>query len=157
MENLIYYLSVAEFIKSFIEIPTNPVTPNHTSTNKSSYLAGIADLYSPEHPNQSVGRCSASFLCINNGEFKNGKNVIYSDISNYISLDNGLIVSWFTPTTLVDLELDSMVHSMVTECIVNAVTKIGQNPFYGEQFNLVVSSKQNSSGEHQIWFEFTKI
>jgi hypothetical protein len=43
---------------------------------------------------------------------------------------------------------------MVTECIVVAATKIGPNPFYGETFNLVVSSQM--SGQ-QIQFEFTNI
>jgi hypothetical protein len=45
---------------------------------------------------------------------------------------------------------------MVTECIVVAATKIGVNPFYGETFNLVVSSER-SGGEKQIRFEFTQI
>lgn len=152
-----YYLNVADFIKSFIEIPTKPILSEVTTTTDSSYLAGIANLYDPNKPNVSVGRCSASFLCFSSGEYKNGQKAIYSDISNYISVDSGLIVSWFTPTELVNLELDSMVHSMVTECIVTASTKIGQNPFYGDQFNLVVSSKENEEGQHQIWFEFTKM
>ena len=63
-----------------------------------------------------------------------------------------MIVSWFTPTTLVNLALDSIINSMVTECIVVASTKIGVNPFYGETFNLIVSS----NGQ-QIQFEFTQI
>jgi hypothetical protein len=94
----------------------------------------------------SVGRCSASFLC-----FKND-NRFYTDISNYLSVDNGLIVSWLTPTTLINLELDNIINSMVTECIVVAATKIGPNPFYGETFNLVVCSAQQ-----QIQFQFTQI
>ena len=72
-----------------------------------------------------------TFLC-----YKNNHR-FYTDISNYLSVDNGLIVSWFTPTTLVNLELDNIINGMVTECIVVAATKIGANPFYGETFNLV--------------------
>lgn len=43
---------------------------------------------------------------------------IFSDISNFISTVDGLIVTWFTPTTLLNLELDSIINGMVTECIV---------------------------------------
>ena len=79
-------------------------------------------------------------------------NGIFTDIANYLSVDNGLIVTWFTPTTLLNLELDSIVHSMVTECIVIASTKVGVNPFYGKKFNMVVSSDST-----KIYFKLTKI
>ena len=152
-----YFLKVNEFIASLVKIPSMPIafptptpTPHfpdvHNTTSASKYLAGIANIYLPGDDQHSVGRCSASFLC-----FKNDQR-FYTDISNYISVDNGLIVSWFTPTTLINLELDSIINSMVTECIVVAATKIGPNPFYGETFNLVVSS----DGQ-QIQFEFTNI
>ena len=76
---------------------------------------------------------------------------IYTDISNYLAVENGLVISWFTPTTLINLELDSIVHSMVTECIVLANTKIGFNPFYGETFNMIVSSD-----DKKIYFKLSK-
>ena len=153
-ESMTYFLKVKEFIESLIEIPATPIPPPppphfpnfHNSTTDSKYLAGIANIYIPGDNQNSVGRCSASFLC-----FKNNHR-FYTDISNYISVDNGLIVSWLTPTTLINLELDNIINSMVTECIVVAATKIGPNPFYGETFNLVVSS----DGQ-QIQFEFTNI
>ena len=163
-----YFLNVTDFINSLIEIPATPIppasrptpTPRPTptspprpqlpdprnTTTDSKYFAGIANIYVPSDDQDSVGRCSASFLC-----FKNNDR-FYTDISNYISVDNGLIVSWLTPTTLINLELDSIINGMVTECIVVASTKIGPNPFYGETFNLVVSS----DGQ-QIQFEFTNI
>jgi hypothetical protein len=163
-----YFLNVADFINSLIEIPATPIPPAsrptptprptptspprpqlpdpHNTTTDSKYFAGIANIYVPGDDQDSVGRCSASFLC-----FKNNDR-FYTDISNYISVDNGLIVSWLTPTTLINLELDSIINGMVTECIVVASTKIGPNPFYGETFNLVVSS----DGQ-QIQFEFTNI
>jgi hypothetical protein len=151
-ESMTYFLKVREFIESLIEIPATPIPPpprppfpNFHRTTDSKYFAGIANIYMTGDRN-SVGRCSASFLCFENN------HRFYTDISNYISVDNGLIVSWFTPTTLINLELDSIVNSMVTECIVVAATKIGPNPFYGETFNLVVSS----DGQ-QIQFEFTNI
>ena len=161
-EPMTYFLKVREFIESLIEIPATPIPPPsrptptphprphfpdfQNSTTDSKYFAGIANIYVPGDDQHSVGRCSASFLC-----FKNDER-FYTDISNYISVDNGLIVSWLTPTTLINLELDSIINGMVTECIVVASTKIGPNPFYGETFNLVVSS----DGQ-QIQFEFTNI
>jgi hypothetical protein len=108
-------------------------------------LAGIANIYVPGDDQHSVGRCSAAFLC-----FKNDQR-FYTDISSYISVDNGLIVSWLTPTTLINFELDNIINGMVTECIVVAATKIGPNPFYGETFNLCVSSDSQ-----QIQFVFTR-
>ncbi len=149
-EPMIYFLKVTDFINSLIEIPARPIRGHgiHNTTTDSKYLAGIANIYIPGDDQHSVGRCSASFLCYKNDER------FYTDISNYISVDNGLIVSWLTPTTLVNLALDSIVNGMVTECIVVASTKIGVNPFYGETFNLVVSSQM--SGQ-QIQFEFTNI
>lgn len=141
-QKLVYYLYIQDFAKSFIEIPTSNVMED-SSTTSSKYLAGRAAIYNEQ--NRKVGTCSASFLCMQN------EDGIYTDISNYLSVDNGLIVSWFTPTKLINLELDSIIHSMVTECIVIASTKIGFNPFYGKTFDLIVSS---DSGK--IYFTFTK-
>jgi hypothetical protein len=156
-EPLAYFLKVKEFIESLIEIPATPIKFKHhinNSTTASKYFAGIANIYilsdDQKDDPKSVGRCSASFLC-----FKNNQR-FYTDIANFISVDNGLIVSWFTPTTLIDLELDSIIHSMVTECIVVASTKIGVNPFYGDTFNLQVSSEV-VKGVEQVHFVFTKI
>ena len=74
------------------------------------------------------------------------------DISNYLAIDDGLIVSWFTPSRPIDLGLDTIVNSMVTECIVTASTLINKNPYYGLTFNLIVSS---DSGK--VIFDFTEI
>lgn len=142
VETFTYSLSVAEFINSFITIPTSNVSGG-SSTTGSSYWAGRAALYDTE--NRKVGICSASFLNMQNAEG------VFTDISNYIEVDNGLIVTWFTPTNPVALEIDSVVNSMVTECIVVANTKILLNPFYGQTFNLIVSS---SGG--RIYFQFTR-
>lgn len=138
-----FYLYTEDFIKSFIEIPTSNVLPDST-TISSKYLAGRAPIYNVK--GKKAGTCSASFLCMQNS------NGIFTDISNYLSVDNGLIISWFTPTTLINLELDRIVHSMVTECIVVASTKIGFNPFYGKKFNMVVSSDNK-----KIYFKLTQL
>lgn len=143
-ETFTYHLSIADFAQSFIEIPTSTVT-NPTTTVSSTYLAGRAYIY--DENNQNVGNCSASFLCIQNED-----NSIYNDISNYLSTDSGLIVSWFTPTTLINLELDSIINSMVTQCLVTVTTKIGASPFYGQNYELIVSSDGSN-----IYFQFTRI
>jgi hypothetical protein len=162
-----YFLDVADFIQSLVQIPAAPVKFKNNSGKKDSglentttatqYLAGIANLYALDDPDTlqptPVGRCSASFLCFQvpspdpKVPFR-----IYTDIANFISLDNGLIVSWFTPTFLADLGLDSAIRGMVTECIVVASTKIGVNPFYGETFNLKVASVGD-----QVRFTFTNL
>lgn len=139
---LTYYLYISDFAQSFIQIPTtNVLIPSSTISSK--YLAGRAAIYN--NRNKKVGTCSASFLCMQNEEG------IYTDISNFLSVDSGLIVSWFTPTTLINLELDTIINSMVTECMVVATTKVGANPFYGQSFNLIVSSDNE-----KIYFEFTR-
>lgn len=142
-KHLSYYLFISDFADSFIEIPTSNVSVD-SSTIASSYLAGRAPVYNRH--DVKVGTCSASFLNMQNGDG------IFTDIANYLSIDNGLIVTWFTPTTLINLELDSIIHSMVTECIVKATTKVGVNPFYGKTFNMVVSSD-----DQKIYFKLTKI
>ena len=142
-KKLAYYLYINDFIQSFIQIPTSNIS-GESSTIASDYLAGRAPLY--DRFGAKVGTCSASFLCMQNTDG------IYTDISNYLSVDNGLVISWFTPTKLLNLELDSIVHSMVTECIVLANTKIGFNPFYGKKFNLIVSSD-----DEKIYFVLSKI
>lgn len=142
-KQLSYYLYIEDFINSCILIPTCPA-PEGSSTIASKYFAGRAPIYNMQ--DKMAGTCSASFLCMQN------ENGFYTDISNYLSVDNGLIISWFTPTTLINLALDSAVHSMVTECIVVASTKIGFNPFYGQTFNMIVSSD-----DEKIYFKLTKI
>ena len=142
-KKLLYYLYIADFVNSFIEIPTSNISVD-SSTISSQYLAGRASVYNIK--GKIVGTCSASFLCMQNA------NGIYTDISNYLSVNNGLIISWFTPTKLINLELDSIIHSMVTKCIVTASTKIGFNPFYGKKFNMIVSSDNE-----KIYFKLSEI
>lgn len=142
-ETITYYLNISDFAASFIQIPTSNLSEEGTTID-SSYLAGRAPIYNEN--NLKVGTCSASFLSMKTADG------IFTDISNYLSADNGLIVSWLTPSTLINLELDSIINSMVTECIVTATTKIGFSPFYGQTFNLVVSSDNS-----KIYFKFSRI
>ena len=64
-EPMTYFLKVTDFINSLIEIPTKLVRkpPIRNTTLDSKYLAGIANIYIPGDDQNSVGRCSASFLC----------------------------------------------------------------------------------------------
>jgi len=142
-EIITYYLYIDDFAESFIEIPTSNVSVD-SPTIASRYLAGRAAIYDVN--NMKVGTCSASFLCMQNADG------IYTDISNYLSADNGLIVTWFTPTTLINLELDSIVNSMVTECTVVVTTKVGFAPLFGQTFDLIVSSLDG-----KIYFQFIRI
>lgn len=142
-KTITYYLYIADFANSFIQIPTSNVS-GESSTIASSYLAGRAPIYNVN--NIKVGTCSASFLSMQTADG------IFTDISNYLSADNGLIVTWFTPTTLINLELDSIINSMVTECTVVATTKVGFSPFFEQTFNLIVSSD-----DEKIYFQFTRI
>ena len=139
---LMYYLNISDFSQSFIEIPTSNVAVN-SSTISSRYLAGRAAIYNMN--NQQVGTCSASFLCMQNA------GGIFADISNHLSVNNGLVVSWPTPATLANLELDTIVGSMVTKCSVVASTNIGSSPFFGKTYSLVVSSDGA-----KIYFSFSR-
>lgn len=136
---LYYYLNTREFIQSMVEVTTT-LLPTTSTTTDSLYVYGRAPIYTKDG-STSVGVCSASFMCS-----KKSDTDIYTDITNYISVGNGLVVSWLTPARPENLELDSIINSMVTECIVSANTKIGQNPFYGKVFNLEVSSSNGKIG-----------
>lgn len=142
-KTITYYLYIADFAESFIQIPTSNVS-GESLTIASSYLAGRAPIYNVN--NMKVGTCSASFLSMQT------EDGIFTDISNYLSADNGLIVTWFTPTTLINLELDSIIHSMVTECTVVVTTKVGFSPFFGQTFDLIVSSD-----DEKIYFQFSRV
>lgn len=140
--SLSYYLNVDDFIESVVYVDTTIKDPSVTTD--ALYVYGRTKLYNLENNNYE-GICSASFMCSQNS------TGTYTDITNFISLDNGLIVSWLTPSSVLNLELDSIINGMITECIVKATTKIGKNDlFYGKTFNLKVSN-----GQGKIYFNFT--
>ena len=147
-KNPTYYLFVTNFANSFVAVQTGvPQEITNTSTTvDSSYLYGRAPLYNTN--NQEIGVCAASFM-----NSKDTNNRVYSAISNFISTQDGMIVTWFTPTFLSNLELDSLVNGMVTECQVTCSTLVGKNsPYYGKKYTLIVSS---SNGK--IFFKFTQM
>jgi hypothetical protein len=135
-----YYVETGALIDSFIELPTSNVLPGST-TIASEYLAATAPVY--DSNGTQVGTFSASFL---NMQTADG---ISTDISNYLSTDSGLVVTWLTPTTVPDLQLDSIAESVATESSVTATTKVGSSGFYGHTFDLVVTSDAS-----RIHFQF---
>ncbi len=141
-----YYILVSEFLSSLIQIPTSNVSTESTTTD-SLYIAGKSNAYDVD--GKLCGNCSATFICINNG-------LIYTDISNFLTIDNGLIISWLTPTVVANLAYDSIVNGMVTECIVSANTKINKNPFYGKTYNMIVSTEKTDIGD-KVWFKLKEI
>lgn len=140
------YLNISEFINSLVNVPT--VIPNSSSITNSLYIYGCSSVYRNK-TDKKCGICSASFMCSKN------KSDIYTNITNYLSLGNGLIVSWLTPARPQNLEVDSIIHSMVTECIVVSSTKIGVNPYYGKKYNLTVHKVINKEKNiDRIYFDF---
>lgn len=139
---LSYYLKTSDFLKNVVTIPTNNMLKH--SKNTSLYFSGRSKLYNNNN-NKHVGDCAATFLCINT-------NNVYVQIQNYISTIDGLIISWFTPSTVKNLIIDDVIFGMVTECIVEVTTKIGVSPYYGLKFNMIVSSNNG-----KIYFNLTQI
>lgn len=142
-DTITYYCYIEDFIESFIQIPTSNVSVG-SPTIASRYLAGRSALYNTS--NIQSGTCSASFLCMQNA------SGIYTDISNYLAANDGLVVTWSTSTTLTNLELDSLINAMIAQSTVIVATKVGSASFFGETFDLFISS----DGE-KLYFEFSRI
>lgn len=134
---LSYYILASDFLNNRTDIATTIYDPSNISV----YFAGRAPLY-VSGTNTPCGTCAATFLSIQTPtvDYPTAPSNIYTDISNYLTVDNGLIISWLTPSNPVNLEINSILDSMVSECIVKATTKIGVNPYYGMTFNMIVSS-----------------
>jgi len=128
-----YYLYQQDFVDGLVQIPTEKIKKDENTNIISLYAGAKCKLYNYEN-NKVCGICSATFFCI---KYEHGT---YADISNYLSVDDGLIISWFTPSKPRSLAHDDIMHSMVTECIVSADTLVNKNPYYGMTFNMVVSA-----------------
>lgn len=139
---LSYYLKVSDFLKNCIVIPSNNL--NFNKNLSSLYFTGVSNIYD-SFTNEEKGNCSASFICINPG-------VVNLQIANYLYTYDGLIITWFTPTTLPNLIIDELIFGMVTECTVEVTTKVGVSKYYGKKFSMIVS--QNNG---LIYFNLTEI
>jgi hypothetical protein len=135
-----YHLNTADLIGSLVQIPMSNVSGDST-TIASTYLAGTAPIY--DASNTQAGTLSANFIVLQTADG------ISETISSSLSTTDGLIVSWSTPTTAPNLELDSIVNSQVSEHIVTADAKVGSSAFYGKTSNLAISSDSNN-----IYFQF---
>ena len=138
-----YHMDISDFENSLIEAPTSNVSGGST-TLASNDLAGTIPIYDVN--NTEVGTYSASFLSMETG------NGIFTDISNYLSTNDGLVVTWDTPATPSNLALGSIVNSVATESTVTVTTKVGSSSFFGDTFNLIVSSDGTN-----IYFQFNPV
>jgi len=138
-----YHMDISDFENSLIETPTSNLLGGST-TVASSDFAGTIPIYDVN--NTRVGTYSASFLSMETG------NGVFTDISNYLSTGDGLDATWATSATPINLALDSIVNSVVTTSTVTVTTKVGSSSFFGETFNLIVSSDGNN-----IYFQFNPV
>lgn len=136
-----YHLVISELEDSLIEIPASNVSVSST-TLASSYFAGTAPIYDTD--NVKVGEESATLVSIQNSDG------IFTTISSSLTTDNGLGVSWSTPSKPINLELDNIVSSMGSENKVASSTKIGSSSSFGNKYDLVVSADSTN-----IYFQFT--
>jgi hypothetical protein len=135
-----YYLATDDLVSSFIEIPTSNVLVD-SSTISSVDLAGTAPIY--DDNDVKVGTFSGTFLSMQTADG------ISTDVTGYLSTNTGLVVTWSTPTTVANLELDTVADSLTTDSTVTVTTKIGSSTYFGKTFNLVVSPVGD-----RIYFQF---
>ena len=129
------YLNISEFLNSANIVDLTPV--QETSTTTSKFFGGACPVY--DKHNNEVGTISASFLCFGS------QDNYFVDISNYISLKNGLILTWLTSTKVANLIVSDIIFGMISDNITLANSKIGVNPFYGKSFNMNVSSNTDKT------------
>jgi hypothetical protein len=130
-----YHMEISAFADSAIQIPTSNISGS-SSTLASSYIAGRAPVYDAN--NTKVGTAAASFVSMQTADG------IFTDASNSLSTDDGLVFSWATPASLANLELDTIIRSMVTERTGTATTKAASSPFFGKTFSLIVSADSDT-------------
>ena len=135
-----FYLVTSDLIDSLIQVPTSNVSGT-SSTIASSYLAGTAPVFNSS--NVQVGTYSGSFLSLQTADG------ISTSASSVLSSNTGVNASWISPTTLADLQLETIVGSVVAESRVTVSTRVGASPLFGKPFNLVVSSDAT-----RIYFRF---
>jgi hypothetical protein len=126
-----YHLVLADLESSLIEIPTSNVSAGST-TIASNYLAGTTALLDTH--GDKVGTFSATFLSMQTSDG------ITTTVENHLRTDAGLIVNWSTTAAPLDLELSSILRSVVTRSTVTVTTRSGSSVYFGHDFDLVVST-----------------
>jgi hypothetical protein len=134
-----YYIDNAALEASFVEVPTSNTVFNDTVTS-SSYLVSTAPLL--DGSGTRVGTYSATFVSLQTA------SGITTDITNYVSTDAGLVVTWTTQAAPINLEFTTITESVATETTVTATTKVGASPYFGKIYNLVVSESSPGTEFH---------
>jgi hypothetical protein len=130
-----YYLNIDDFAKNTNFANLSPI--DNTSTTTSKFYGGFCPVFNKH--NKQVGTISASFLCFVNNQTN------YVDISNFLSLKNGLILSWFASTNI-DLIVSELALGLVGTSLCVANCKVGNaNPYYGKMFNVAVSANKDKT------------
>jgi hypothetical protein len=125
-----YYIDNAVLDGSFVEVPTSNTVFNVT-TLSSSYIVGSAPLL--DGSGTQVGTYTATFLSLQTA------SGITTDITNYLSTDAGLVVTWTTQAAPSNLAFSTIAESLATDNTVTALTKVGSSAYFGKTYNLVVS------------------
>ena len=134
-----YYIDNAVMVASFVEIPTSN-TVFDTTTLSSSYIVGSAPLL--DGSGTRVGTYTATFLSLQTA------SGVTTEITNYLSTDAGLVVTWTTQATPSNLAFTTIAESLATDSTVSATTKIGSSPYFGKTYNLVVSEAGTGAEFH---------
>ncbi|MES2169840.1 MAG: collagen-like protein [Actinomycetota bacterium] len=126
-----YFVIADDLVQNLIEIPTSNVSVS-SGTISSQYLAGTVPLYNAD--GARAGAFSATFLLMQTADG------ITSNITGYLSTSAGLTLTWVAPTTVIDLQLDTIVGSLVGEGSQNVTAIAGSAPFAGHTFRLAFST-----------------
>jgi hypothetical protein len=125
-----YFICTAFLVGSFVEVPTSNTVFN-TTTISSSYVIGSAPLL--DGSGTQIGTYTATFLSLQTA------SGITTDITNYLSTNAGLVVTWTTQATPSNLTFTTIAQSLVTDSTVTATTEVGSSAYFGKTYNLVVS------------------
>ncbi len=126
-----YFVIADDLVQNLIEVPTSNVSIG-SGTISSRYLAGTVPLYNAD--GTTVGVFSVTFLLMQTADG------ISADLTGYLSTSDGLTLTWAAPTTVVDLQLDTIVGSVVGEGSQNVTAIAGSAHFTGHVFRLAFSA-----------------
>jgi hypothetical protein len=138
---LLYYFKISDFTKNVVNTATEILDTSNVS--KALSLFGRADLY--DENDNIGGEISASVNASTNTENS------YTNVINYVGLNNGIIVWWPAPATIANLGLNTIINGMFSSSIVISNVAVGKDPFfYGKTFNVNVYPKDG-----KIYVSFT--
>ena len=118
-----------EFLMNTLLVPTVSVA---NPDNESKYFINNAKLR--DNKNNEVGDYNVTILCMKTN------NYYYITVTNNITLNNGLILSWIASSKATSLTPAELLSGMVTECHVRSNVKVGENPYYNREFRIKVTT-----------------